>query len=447
MKLPATTILLLAVVLPGMVLTAQAPAEAATVLPPGVDPARWKKLDLEAKWVTYQKSLLLADASKQKWVVWLRGAREFELLEWMAVFGGWNDPFTTGSPGLALALEDAPQWIRVALWNLKSGDSHNQSAAEQALLAHPEEVWGWLEKYPKAKPAAQKILATFKALTQQTGLEPGDPGDALPPLDPVTLVLPYLDAPRELPEMGDLTRAKRSGRYLHQVLRGLAGVASGSLWGEPYRGKTLRLTRHPHARVRQAAFLTFTKFPKQEVPYQELLSMFQDTDGRSEDRRHALLALSYSEHPAANLLLHDVVLDPEHPCWDVACSRLGDVGNQFTLKLVGSRMGGNLSAAQRQALERRREQLGQRKINWSTELRPMLERAAWAQLQKKAYAKELVHWTRDEIRAHNTKGGLRSMLQGTATGYVPPKVMVAHGDQLSRLVRGWAKGLALVRAK
>ena len=77
----------------------------------------------------------------------------------------------------------------------------------------------------------------------------------------------------------------------------------------------------------------------------------------------------------------------------------------------------------------------------------MLERAAWAQLQQKAYAKELVDWTRDEIRAHNAKGALRSMLQGTATGYVPPRVMVARTDQLTRLVRGWAKGLALLRAK
>ncbi len=441
MKLLSMMALLLGTVLP-----AQTSRPEAANPPRGLE--RWETFDLEAKWAAYRRSLLRGDSSKETWVAWLRRSKEFELLEWMVVFGGWNDAFSKGSPGLALAEENAPQWIRAALWNLKSGDSHNKSAAEQMLLAHAAEVWGWLEKYPKAKPLAQKILTTFNVLQRQNGLEPGDPGDALPPLDPVTLVLPYLDAPKDLPELGDLPKAKRSGRYLHQVLRGLAGVASGSLWAEPYRGKVLRLTRHPHGRVRQAAFLTFTKFPAGKVPYQRLLAAFAKEGGRKEDRQHALLALSYSEHPAANLLLHEVAVDVGHPCWDVALSRLGDTGNQFTVTFVRDGIGVLiLSRDQRLVLGRELQAIHGRKINWSTELRAMLERAAWAKLTKKPYADTLARWTLGQVRAQNQKGALRSLLQGLAREYVPAEVMSDRKQELGALVRGWAKELAKGRTR
>ena len=69
----------------------------------------------------------------------------------------------------------------------------------------------------------------------------------------------------------------------------------------------------------------------------------------------------------------------------------------------------------------------------------MLERAAWARLQPRAYAPELERWTLGYLgglnRSKQFDGQLRSLVQG----YVPSQNVARQREELTKLVRDWAQ--------
>jgi len=145
-----------------------------------------------------------------------------------------------------------------------------------------------------------------------------------------------------------------------------------------------------------------------------------------------------------------VAVDVEHPCWEVAMSRLGDTGNGFTTAFTRDTIGARALVLEREQgviLARELGRIRGRQINWSSELKPLLERAAWAKLMGKPYADKLVLWTLDQVRAHNQTGALRTLLQGLAKEYVPSEVVSDRRQELGTRVRGWAEKLALPRAR
>ena len=82
-------------------------------------PDDWQQRDLEGKWAYYKNdSQNSRDPNCAKnWALLLANNKEFELLEWIALFEGWRHP------GPHLVKHRAPQMYRAALWNLGGWDS------------------------------------------------------------------------------------------------------------------------------------------------------------------------------------------------------------------------------------------------------------------------------------------------------------------------------------
>jgi len=286
-------------------------------------PADWPQRDLEGKWTHYrrvqQEHAEDPDHSKN-WVVLLGQRQEFDLLEWIALFEGWQ------LAGPELIRGDAPQAFRAAFWNLGAFDSHNRDNAMRALHAEGDRVLGWIDKYPVARQSHG--LALTLALRQQ-GHEPEDPGAQLPPHDPMQVLVPMLDTPGELLRFGDRLRAEPKARYVHQVLRALDGVIVVGRNDAMVVAKVARLMGHHLPEIRTAATATLTRLPPASVPWQDLLAMTTDA-AEAVQRRNATTALSYSSHPCAFFTLHGIAADADHPGASVALVRLGDIGDAYT---------------------------------------------------------------------------------------------------------------------
>jgi hypothetical protein len=245
------------------------------------------------------------------------------------LFDGWNGPPGSGAmPGDALRNHNAPQWIRAATWCTVHGDSHTFQSARKTLLASASRVHGWLRKYP----AAERLgLAAIVDTIREA--PPVDPGDALPPLDPEGVLLPLLNAPRELATFGDRLRAEPGVVYTHQVERGIAGVVARALFDDPWRSQILRLARHPEPRVAHAALRALTKFHAAQVPWQELKALALDEDLRESVRELAAFALTYSDTPDAWFLAHDWVATGHPLATQQFRTRLVEIGDLYTAEL------------------------------------------------------------------------------------------------------------------
>lgn len=344
-----------------LAVAAAAPAQA-LALPPD-----WAQRDLEGRWVAYQRDLdgHQADAERrQKWATALVAAGEFEFLEWIATYGGWTPA------GSALAKAGAPQWMRVALWNLRAADSHNRDTARDALLKQPGAARAWFEKYPLAQRRGAELYGKLREFAA------GDAGAQLPPLDGMAHLMRFLDVPAQLAEFGDRLRAERGVVYRHQVVRALQALP---IWNElepQHLAKVVALTRHPDAELRRQTYLAITALPPVLVPWQALWPATQQ--GAADERRLALLACSYSPHPRVWFELHRIATDAGAVTRDVACSRIGDVGDGYSLellqRLLAPRPGDEVL---QRALQRLRTAIGRQPFDAETAKAPLL-RALWA---------------------------------------------------------------------
>ena len=336
-------------------------------------PEDWPQRDLEGKWAYYhqdRKNSQDPDCAKN-WASLLGEEREFELLEWIALYEGWMHP------GPQLVKYRAPQMYRAALWNLGAWDSHNKDTARDALLAEGGHALGWIEQSPLARRGHGSSLTK---MLRDRGYQPDDPGEQLPPHDPMQMLVPMLDAPTELPWFGDRLRAEPRQRYVDQVLRALAGFAVLGQDEPMIVAKVVTLMGHPQAEVSVAATEAITKVPATSVPWKKLLALA--TDAEEDDlRRKATTALSHSHHPAAFFALYEIGEDNEHPGNSLALLRLGDLGDAYTLEMLRE-----LSAAQpdRSSLKKQVSRLEQN-LRLHPELtqhdaRKLLDRIVWLRL-------------------------------------------------------------------
>lgn len=409
----------------------QAAAGPAPALPLGrLD---WRERDLEGRWVAYRADMAANERDstrKQRWVDALGSRGDHELLEWIAIFEGW------GLAGGKLAALDAPQWMRVAVWNLRSLDSHDLGGARKALEQNGPRVRGWFDKYP--------VLQRGRGASLYEGLrrfEPGDPGDQLPPLDEMQVLMPYLDPGPVLQEFGDRLRAEPGVRYVHQVVRSLRALP---VWGEIeplHARKVFALVRHPHAIIRAEAFAAFTRMPGHVVPWRELEPLTRT--GSEADRRLALLAWSYGDHPRVFLELHVRAMDPEEELWEVALSRLRDVGTGFSAAWLQQRLADpaapsdlRRSLAARgalQAIDKRARSVAADPA-W---LGRHLERLAWAERAGHVLAADLKDHVERTLRAMPA-AERAAWLAALRTGFEPgPGFAAEEAGTVASGVRGW----------
>lgn len=411
-------------------------------VPRGVDVATWKKLDLEGRWVLYRQTVREQKEATAVWVAFLEKRRDFELLEYLAIYEGFQQLFTKGQPGEALYRLDAPQWMRVALWNINQRDTHNVQASTSPLQKHPGRFVGWAKKHPEVKRLGGKAL-----LDKLSGVTAEDPGEQLPPLDPTTVILPFLDAPKKLAILEVDARFDRRKRYQHQVLRAVRAVSVAAVFGEPYRGKLLRLTRHPDLAVRRAAMLEFSQFPKAQVPHAELLALAKDPKGAPQDRRIALLAASYSDHPSVYLHLHAALRDPKDPGHGAAVDRMGAFGDGYTEHVLRTMSRDALSHAQGQRLIGAELALKRRLLPKQPHQPPaipnaglLLARAGWAEKTKDPQAEALVNYTRKYLgriaKLQQVRAALQQIVADPGKSGVPATLHDRVREAARKLLRG-----------
>ena len=401
----------------------------------------WAERDFEGKWVVYRadRDRHSQDADRLNgWVSVLVVAKDFEFLEWIAIYEGWR------AVGPALVQAGAPQWARVAVWNIDSYDSHNKDGARKVLNERAEIVLGWFEKFPIAQRGKGSSL--YRELTDR-GVVAGDSGELLPPFDGTQILLPYLDVPPTLEEFGDRRRAEPRKRYVHQVLRALNGLA---VWGgmeAPHVSKVLALTRHGDRRIRNQAYTTLTKLPGHLVPRERLLAA-ANAEGPEADRRLAFMAYSYSPHPSVWLHLHAVARDPAHFAVDLARSRLVDVGDSYTVAaLAGAewptrdeRKALRLSEVTKQIAGRIQ---GGSQIAALPGFRAAVERVAWARSAGHADAAALETWLRDAAAALGAR--LPEVKEELADRYEPSPVF--RGQEAKGVARAVRELLSALKTR
>ncbi|HEX6812774.1 MAG TPA: hypothetical protein VF384_14205 [Planctomycetota bacterium] len=408
-------------------LLAAASAQAPPPVLPATLPADWKERDLEGKWVAYRAALdgnPKNTSLPQSWAMALAQAGDLELLEWIAIFEGWRHA------GPQLVRLDAPQLLRVAVWNVGAPDSHNKDTARKALLDRGDVALGWFQANPGA---ALGKAARVHAELVASGVRPGDPSHYLPALDAMQLLVPWLDAPAELAEWGDRKQQEPRVRYVHQAVRALGGVVVNGETDDLVVAKVVALTKHGNVAVRSAAFKTLSALPGGSVPVAMLQKMADDRAEDAERRRLATMALSYSSHPRVMQLLASIAANPTHPGNDVAVDRLGEIGDPSTSAMLARIETRDPERLRHIASSISRIQQRQRGAEFLQpgQLRRQLERVAWLRLTKDPTAAAEAKATAELLRGLAPQDKLANVLDAFLN--LPAPQSPFRGEEVERV--------------
>ena len=303
---------------------------------PPVSEAEWTARDLEGKWVLLSAEIASEPTKIPAWVEFLKQKKEFQLLEWMAIYV--PDAFKTHGVAEALKTSDAPQWIRVVAWHTAGPFylGHGEQQAQSLLTSAPGLAEHWLQTHKDKIEPWEGMIEQLYGGFQKDKFAPVDSSDYLPPLQ-VANVFPHLSDAKDAVDYSQRKQADSGVVYTHQVVREINGiVVSGRR--DPELLKTVReLTKHSNNEIRQAAFLAHTYILPQTPATERLDDFVKVIDDSAESgmiRESALMGFSYHTHPSVLLKLHQVAADPQHAAWSAAVSRVGDIGKGFSVSLL-----------------------------------------------------------------------------------------------------------------
>jgi hypothetical protein len=193
-----------------------------------------------------------------------------------------------------------------------------------------------------------------------------------------------------------------------------------------------------------------TRFQPQEVPMEELWMAVEDPSLEPAMRELALLSFSFGPEIATYARLHGVVSDASHPAWRAAVSRLGDVGDEFTLAIFDQLPRAALTEAGREQLAAERKRVAERLAGQEPErakrVQGLLERAAWADLTCHPLELQIVDSMQRTLKSWTAAAAVREELRRLAATYVPAEAKLGqvHPDDMARRVREYARQLARV---
>lgn len=313
-----------------------------------VSEEEWNVRDVEGKWVLLSKDIANDPTKIKAWVEFLQRKKEFQLLEWMAIY--IPDAFKSHGVGRGLAADNAPQWIRVATWHSTGPATfgHGEQMATTLLKSSPGIVKHWLTTHKEKIDLWEGDLSQTAKWLEQDKFPPVDASDYLPPLQ-VSDLFVHLTPGKDLTDFAERRNAEPGVVYKHQVIREIHGVfISGRRDAELLR-QVRQLTKHPDNQIRHAAFLAHSYLLPQTSGAErqdDFGAVVDDPNEPAIIREAALLGFSYHRHPCVLLKLHAVAADLQHPAWNAAVSRLGDIGQGFSISLLQQLHEKNLSVEQ-----------------------------------------------------------------------------------------------------
>lgn len=371
----------------------------------------WSARDKEGRWVLIVNDLKRNPVHGEAWVKYLNQEKEYELLEWLAVYQ--PDFFRGMQVGNVLAAAAAPQWIRVAAWHCSgpANFGHGLQVASTLLVrTNPAVVEHWMKTHQKKIDNWEKKVESHYQSLLKDNIDPTDSTAYLAPLQPED-VFRYLDAPPKVRDFGSRQKIDNDETvFVHQVTRAIDGVIVSGRRDEKLLQRVRKLIHHPNEQIRQSALLSFSYL----APTISLTDRFEDFQTILNDptvspkiAESALLGYSYHPHPAVILRLHEVAENPKHGAWKAAVSRLGDLGHRFSIDLLARISDEALSAEQkkilRATLARLQYAAAEEKPVSSWQLTQRIAVAACARESDSKFQDAIEEWIRNSARTMNLK--------------------------------------------
>lgn len=279
----------------------------------------WVKLHQEGKWIYFIAAIDKNPNSINNWIDFLIASKEYKLLEWFVMSN--RNGFDDYKLGVKLFEADAPNWISILHWIYVNSDEHMNMSKEEVLKKKPELIKSWMDKYKITEP-----MLTSKLLNINGGV---DVKKYLEPID-TKLILKYLDCPEEVLVLKDEDKVLENKVYQHQVIRSI-NTLKGTKEKTEWLPKLLQLTVHKNENIAQNAFLIYTGFPDQIIPYEDFYKISEDAQKSNKIREAAFMAFTFGNHPMIYEKTHILVADSLDPRWRTAISRMGDIGDDFSL--------------------------------------------------------------------------------------------------------------------
>ncbi|MBL8814461.1 MAG: hypothetical protein JNL58_00415 [Planctomyces sp.] len=365
---------------------------------PPVSDIEWNARDLEAKWVFLSTQIASEPAKISAWVDFLKQKKEFQLLEWMAIYV--PDAFKSHGVADALKSSDSPQWIRVVAWHTTGPFylGHGEQQATSLLTSAPGVAEHWLDTHKEKIEPWEGMISQIYEGFKSDDVPPMDSGKYLPPLQVVD-VFSHLAKSGSVVDFADRKQAQPEAVYVHQIVREINGVAVSGRRNPELLNHVRQLTAHSNETIRQTAFLAHTYI----LPSTPSLERFDDFARVADDskesagiRESALMAFSYHNHPGVLLKLHQVASDTKHPAWNAAVSRIGDIGRGFSISRLKELQKATLTTDQSKLLNDSLQRLIEREsaqrgvASWDMARRIVL--AVYAQQSGDPNAKHVREW-------------------------------------------------------
>lgn len=419
--------------LPGAIALALAAPQSqdGTSAPPIAEVRLHRAMDAEGRWQQWERFAQVELERRTPWLDHLAAQEDWNTLEWIALYGSMEN---SGYAISRLAAGNAPNWLRAADWCTRRGDGHTVESIELEMLTRPGVTHAWMHAHPGVQEGyGGRLLQLYEESHPAL-----DVGEYRSPWTPEEVFAALLDV-GEVSVLEEGAPAEEGVRYRHQVLRAIEGYAGLRRHGTALDAALVRLLAHEDDELASAAALAFSHFQPDEVPWEELRRTLRDDSIEVSRREAALLGLSYAPRAIAYVELHEIVSNPDHPLWAAALSRLGDLGDAFTLEhlrpLSQTRLlpehGRQLLNEMERIVERvvAREQSVERVL---AHLQPTLEAAAWARVIQSPLASALSGRARAacESAAQSVEG--RARVEQLKGAYVPGAEF-APGDRTDAL--------------
>ncbi|MEP3482203.1 MAG: hypothetical protein ABJZ55_23360 [Fuerstiella sp.] len=373
-----------------------------------VEKSEWEKRDIEGRWVLMMSQLDEDPAAISNWVAWLAQEKQFELLEWLAIYQA--DAFKSHGVGKALLAADAPGWIRIAAWHRNSSPymGHGRQQAGQMLLeANPAVVEDWITTHRENLDNWEPSLNSLYGQLGSDDIAAKDSSSYDGPFQPKE-VFALLESPQKVAVFGDRLQAEAGVVYEHQVVRVIRAVAISGRRSDQRKQEIGKLIDHSSERIRIEAMLAHS-FLLPESSGERPNRFLQIVDDESESaavRQAALLGVSYQDHPSLILKLHTVAGEPDHPAWKSAISRIGDLGRGYSMIILNSLAADQLDQTQAELLKDALKRIAERELkrrDGAYQVAELIRLASIAKAENHVHSDLIFDWVKSSGKSLDPK--------------------------------------------